>query len=126
MMKDFHAGRNRKMNPLGRSGNTGQNLSGESDGVQDTRSCLEGVSTPIIMKYDGTPASITGNEIVVDCVASEHVVGKSTLLSDIQQLPEIQNELPNCWRIAFELQGSLPFRIALEQLTLSSMYCMPA
>lgn len=78
-----------------------------------------------MMKCGGMPKLITNNEIVVDSSAFEHTMGDPTLLSDLQKVTNIQFELPNGMGIARQKRGRLSLMIGSEQLTLSSVYCIP-
>lgn len=55
----------------------------------------------------GTTVSSTGNEIVLDSGASEHVVGDRTMLSEVQHVQEFQGELWSSLSIASEQPGGL-------------------
>lgn len=118
MLKECHVRRNRQRSSLGSFNNAGTNTSHERSRKPERRLCSVGTSWRPILRGDKTPLSITSNEIEVDSSASEHEVGDHTLLTEVEQVVNIQSKLPNGLRIASKRRRRQVLMIGSERLAL--------
>lgn len=83
------------------------------------------VSKSSIIISDSAWSSNSVNKIVVNSGASNHVVCNSNVLTNVRQVPKVQVELPNSFRIKSSQQQILFLYVDPERITLTNAYYIP-